>query len=88
VNVVFTRLDKEITPLDLPLAVPIPRFPSPRPTFAPAAILAGAIVRKKELSMRLKDKIKQAGAAGYILLWLLGIPLPILLLIFLLRGCT
>jgi hypothetical protein len=38
--------------------------------------------------MRLKDKIKQAGAAGYILLWLLGIPLPILLLIFLLRGCT
>jgi hypothetical protein len=38
--------------------------------------------------MHLKDKIKQAGAAGYILLWLLGIPLPILLLIFLLRGCT
>jgi hypothetical protein len=38
--------------------------------------------------MRLKEKIKQAGAAGYILLWLLGIPLPILLLIFLLRGCT
>jgi hypothetical protein len=38
--------------------------------------------------MHLKDKIKEAGAAGYILLWLLGIPLPILLLIFLLRGCT
>jgi hypothetical protein len=38
--------------------------------------------------MGLKDKIEQAGAAGYILLWLLGIPLPILLLIFLLRGCT
>ena len=38
--------------------------------------------------MHLKDKIKQAGAAGYILLWLLGIPIPILLLIFLLRGCT
>jgi hypothetical protein len=38
--------------------------------------------------MVLKDKIKQAGAAGYILLWLLGIPIPILLLIFLLRGCT
>jgi hypothetical protein len=38
--------------------------------------------------MRLKDKIQQAGAAGYILLWLLGIPLPILFLIFLLRGCT
>ena len=35
--------------------------------------------------------IKQAGekgAAGYILLWLLGIPIPVLLLFFLLRGCT
>jgi hypothetical protein len=38
--------------------------------------------------MKLNDRIKQAGAAGYILLWLLGIPIPILLLIFLLRGCT
>lgn len=38
--------------------------------------------------MRLTAKIKEAGAAGYILLWLLGIPIPILLLIFLLRGCT
>jgi hypothetical protein len=38
--------------------------------------------------MRLAKRIKQAGATGYILLWLLGIPIPILLLIFLLRGCT
>ena len=38
--------------------------------------------------MHLSDKIKQAGAMGYILLWLLGIPIPILLIIFLLRGCT
>jgi hypothetical protein len=38
--------------------------------------------------MRLSNKIKEAGAAGYILLWLLGIPIPILLLIFLLRGCA
>ena len=38
--------------------------------------------------MKLSERIKQAGAAGYILLWLLGIPIPILLLIFLLRGCT
>lgn len=29
----------------------------------------------------------QQGKIGYILLWLLGIPIPILLLIFLLRGC-
>ena len=38
--------------------------------------------------MKLNERIKQAGAAGYIFLWLLGIPIPILLLIFLLRGCT
>jgi hypothetical protein len=38
--------------------------------------------------MLLRDKINQAGATGYILLWLLGIPIPILLIIFLLRGCT
>jgi hypothetical protein len=38
--------------------------------------------------MHLKDKIKQTAATGYILLWLLGIPIPVLLLIFLLRGCS
>ena len=38
--------------------------------------------------MKLRERIKQAGATGYILLWLLGVPIPILLLFFLLRGCT
>jgi hypothetical protein len=38
--------------------------------------------------MNFNKTIQQAGATGYILLWLLGIPIPILLLIFLLRGCT
>ena len=31
---------------------------------------------------------QQEGKAGYILLWLLGVPIPILFLIYLLRGCT
>jgi hypothetical protein len=30
----------------------------------------------------------QEGKAGYILAWLLGVPIPILLLIFLVRGCN
>ena len=30
----------------------------------------------------------EEGAIGWVLLWLLGIPIPILLVIFLLRGCT
>jgi hypothetical protein len=38
--------------------------------------------------MKLAEKSKEKGATGYILLWLLGIPIPILFLIFLLRGCT
>lgn len=28
------------------------------------------------------------GAVGWILLWLVGLPLPILILLFLVRGCT
>jgi hypothetical protein len=39
-------------------------------------------------NMKLTKGIKQVGATGYILLWLLGIPIPILLIIFLMRGCT
>jgi len=31
---------------------------------------------------------RQEGKMGYILLWLLGVPIPVLFLIFLLRGCT
>jgi hypothetical protein len=30
----------------------------------------------------------ESGKIGWILLWLLGIPIPILLVLFLLRGCT
>ena len=29
----------------------------------------------------------QEGKMGYILMWLLGVPIPILLVIYLLRGC-
>lgn len=48
-----------------------------------------AFNRKKGVrQMHLSTKVKEWGATGYILLWLLGIPIPILLLIFLLRGCT
>ena len=30
----------------------------------------------------------QRGRVGYILLWLVGVPIPILFLIYLLRGCS
>jgi hypothetical protein len=38
--------------------------------------------------MKLSNMMEsQEGKMGYILLWLLGIPIPVLILIFLLRGC-
>ena len=33
-------------------------------------------------------RARQHGRWGYILAWLLGVPIPILVLIYLLRGCT
>ena len=30
----------------------------------------------------------ERGAIGWALLWLLGIPIPILIVLFLVRGCT
>lgn len=42
---------------------------------------------------RLRDRMpslrrQQEGRWGYILAWLVGVPIPILVLIYLLRGCT
>jgi hypothetical protein len=31
---------------------------------------------------------RQKGGIGYVLLWLLGVPIPVLILIALLRGCA
>jgi hypothetical protein len=31
---------------------------------------------------------QEKGAVGYIILWALGVPVSVLLVIFLLRGCT
>jgi hypothetical protein len=40
---------------------------------------------------RLLDQVTpklQEGKMGYILMWALGVPIPILLVIYLLRGCS
>jgi len=36
----------------------------------------------------LTKKAAQSGKLGWILLWALGVPIPLLLLLFLLRGCS
>lgn len=33
-------------------------------------------------------RLKQEGKMGWILLWAIGVPIPVLLVLFLLRGCT
>ena len=43
----------------------------------------------RTLRSRLQNmRAQQEGKMGYILLWLLGVPIPVLFVIFLLRGCT
>jgi uncharacterized protein YcfJ len=32
--------------------------------------------------------LDESGATGWVLLWLLGVPIPVLLILFVLRGCT
>ncbi|MEO8748165.1 MAG: hypothetical protein ABI379_11015 [Rhodanobacter sp.] len=34
------------------------------------------------------DRQKQKGGIGWIVLWMLGVPIPVLIVLFLLRGCT
>jgi len=43
----------------------------------------GSVITRYRASLK-----AQKGAAGYILLWLLGVPIPVLFLIYALRGCT
>jgi hypothetical protein len=36
----------------------------------------------------LSKRVAQSGKLGWLLLWLLGVPIPVLLILFLMRGCT
>lgn len=36
----------------------------------------------------LKKRLNESGKIGYVLLWLIGVPVPVLLLIFFVRGCN
>lgn len=48
--------------------------------------------RRRRAMQRISDGVKglrqQSGKLGWILLWAMGIPIPVLLVLFLLRGCT
>lgn len=36
----------------------------------------------------MKILLNQSGRAGWILLWALGVPIPVPVILFLMRGCT
>jgi hypothetical protein len=38
--------------------------------------------------MKAFDRKLESGRVGWILLWALGIPIPVLLVLYALRGCT
>lgn len=42
----------------------------------------------KRFMEELRSRKEQHGGMGYVLLWLLGVPIPVLILISLLRGCA
>jgi hypothetical protein len=45
-------------------------------------------LRDRLIHLRERSRAAQSGKIGYLLLWALGIPIPVLLLIFVLRGCN
>lgn len=54
------------------------------------------LIKENHMLIKLNDKIRaakttinnQEGKVGWALLWLLGVPIPVLLILFVLRGCT
>ena len=41
-----------------------------------------------KLWLKAKQRKMEEGKVGWVMLWLLGVPIPVLLILFLLRGCT
>lgn len=59
----------------------------PHPSENGAPIARSSIVKTNPYSKRGAPDARP-GKVGWILLWLIGIPVPVLLVLFLLRGCT
>lgn len=38
--------------------------------------------------LRIIARHREEGKVGWLVLWLLGVPIPVLVILFLLRGCT
>jgi hypothetical protein len=40
------------------------------------------------MDMHKSESTERRGKVGWVILWLLGVPIPVLLILFLIRGCT
>lgn len=47
-----------------------------------------SLVPNEVFGMKINANNWRSGKIGWVLLWLVGVPVPILLVLFLLRGCT
>jgi hypothetical protein len=62
--------------------------PRVRPLLDVSVRITRSCKRETRMRMMQQTRFGQRGAVGWVLLWLLGVPIPILLVLFLLRGCT
>jgi hypothetical protein len=53
-----------------------------------AIALVGGFLMRTSHEPNLDPRTKRTGKVGWVILWLLGIPIPVLLILFLIRGCT
>jgi hypothetical protein len=56
-----------------------------------ALLVLGSHLRSRSLRAARRGDIarrSESGRIGWVLLWLLGVPIPVLLVLYLLRGCT
>jgi hypothetical protein len=52
------------------------------------AVACAASLESEEGRIAMRMRNTEEGKIGWVILWLLGIPIPVLLVLFLLRGCT
>ena len=58
-------------------------------TIVPASPLLIVSTGSKLPRMKMMwERAGEAGKAGWAFLWLIGVPIPVLLILFLMRGCT
>ena len=51
------------------------------------SFLSAVLTRRRSRPEQILHR-RNSGRVGWVLLWLLGVPIPVLLVLYLIRGCT